>query len=141
MKNSTSIPAQLPPAEQLPRKKKSRWKLWLFMVLFVPIVLFAVYTWFVLNWSYSSGERAGYVQKLSKKGFIAKTWEGELAMVSIPGTLPEIFHFTVPSDEVAAQINTSLGKRVKLHYDQHIGIPSRVFGESEYFVSKVEIVE
>ncbi|MBX2990912.1 MAG: hypothetical protein KF749_07060 [Bacteroidetes bacterium] len=111
------------------------------MILFVPVVVFVAYTWFVINWSYSSGERAGYVQKLSKKGFIAKTWEGELAMVSIPGTLPEIFHFTVPSDEVAALINASLGKRVKLHYEQHVGIPSRVFGESEYFVTKVEIVE
>ncbi len=137
-------PGVRPPAIPEPSSKMTkrfRWKLWVFMILFVPVVLFAGYTWFVLNWSYSSGERAGYVQKLSKKGFIAKTWEGELAMVSMPGTLPEIFHFTVPSDEVAAQINASLGKRVKLHYEQHIGIPSRIFGESEYFVNKVEIVE
>lgn len=122
-------------------KKKYRWKLWLITIVFLPIVTFALYTWFVLTWSYSSGERAGYVQKLSKKGFIAKTWEGELAMVSIPGTLPEIFHFTVQSDEVAARINSSLGRRVKLMYEQHIGIPSRLFGETEYFVINVEVVE
>lgn len=129
----------IPPAE--PKKKKFRWKLWLFLTLLTPVVLFVLYTWFVLTWSYSTGERAGYVQKLSKKGFIAKTWEGELAMVSMPGTLPEIFYFTVPSDHVAAEINASLGKRVRLHYEQHIGVPLKVFGESEYFVTKVEVVE
>jgi hypothetical protein len=124
-----------------PTKRKFRWKLWLFVTLATPILLFTTYTWFVLTWSYSSGERAGYVQKLSKKGFIAKTWEGELAMVSMPGTMPEIFHFTVPDDEVAGQINASLGKRVKLHYEQHIGVPTKFFGESEYFVTGVEVVE
>jgi hypothetical protein len=129
------------PASEPTKKKRIRWRLWLFIVLITPIVLFGLYTWFVLTWSYSSGERAGYVQKLSKKGFIAKTWEGELAMVSMPGTLPEIFHFTVPSDEVAAQINATLGKRVRLHYEQHIGVPTRLFGESEYFVTRVELVE
>jgi hypothetical protein len=129
------------PASEPTKKKRIRWRLWLFIALITPIVLFGLYTWFVLTWSYSSGERAGYVQKLSKKGFIAKTWEGELAMVSMPGTLPEIFHFTVPSDEVAAQINATLGKRVRLHYEQHIGVPTRLFGESEYFVTRVELVE
>lgn len=121
--------------------QKSRWKFWLFSVLMTPLVLFVVYTWFVLTWSYSSGERAGYVQKLSKKGFIVKTWEGELAMVSIPGTLPEIFRFTVREDSIAAKINTSLGKRVRLHYEQHIGVPTTLFGETEYFVTNVEVVE
>lgn len=111
------------------------------MLLFMPVVMFVSYTWFVLTWSYSSGERAGYVQKFSKKGFIVKTWEGELAMVSLPGTLPEIFYFTVPSDEVAAKINASLGKRVRLHYEQHIGVPTKLFGESEYFVTDVTVVE
>lgn len=107
----------------------------------MPIIAFIAYTWFVLTWSYSTGERAGYVQKLSKKGFIAKTWEGELAMVSMPGQAPEIFFFTVPSDSVAEKINASLGKRVKLKYEQHIGVPSRLFGETEYFVTDVIVVE
>lgn len=131
---------QTPPPASV-QKKKSRWKFWLFTILFAPLLLFAVYTWFVLSWSYSTGERAGYVQKLSKKGFIAKTWEGELAMVSLPGTLPQIFSFTVPDDAVAAEINSTLGKRVKITYEQHIGVPTRLFGETEYFVTKVEIVE
>lgn len=131
----------IPPAGTQPKKKKFRWKLWLSVVLITPVLAPAAYTWFVLTWSYSSGERAGYVQKLSKKGFIVKTWEGELAMVPLPGTLPEIFHFTVPDDSVAVRINSTLGKRVKLHYEQHIGVPSKFFGESEYFVRHVEVIE
>ena len=130
-----------PPAQTPKPRKRFRWKLWLFIVLISPVVFVSLYTWFVLTWSYSTGERAGYVQKLSKKGFIAKTWEGELAMVSMPGTLPEIFYFTVPSNEVADKINASLGKRVKLSYEQHIGVPTKLFGESEYFVVNVVIVE
>ena len=126
---------------QPPKKKRSKWKFVLSGILLVPILLFTLYTWVVLTWSYSTGERAGYVQKLSKKGFIAKTWEGELAMVSMPGTMPEIFYFTVPTDSIAVQINASLGKRVKLHYEQHIGVPSRLFGETEYFITKAEVVE
>jgi hypothetical protein len=122
-------------------KKRSKWKYGLGAVIFFPILLFIVYTWFVLTWSYSTGERAGYVQKLSKKGFVVKTWEGELALVSMPGQAPEIFLFTVPNDEVASKINDSLGKRVKLHYEQHIGIPSRLFGETEYFITDVAVVE
>ena len=94
-----------------------------------------------MNYVYSSGERAGYVQKLSKKGWVCKTWEGELAMVSLPGTLPEIFAFTVPDDNVAEQINQSLGKRVTLTYEQHLGIPTSCFGETGYFIKKVRLVE
>lgn len=124
-----------------PKKKRSKWKYGLGGILILPIVVFVLYTWFVLSWSYSTGERAGYVQKLSKKGFLVKTWEGELAMVSMPGQAPEIFFFTVPADSVASKINGSLGRRVKLQYEQHIGVPSKLFGETEYFITDVTVVE
>src|SRR5438445_3950537 len=110
-------------------------------VIAAPILAFALYTFSALNWSYSSGERAGYVQKFSKKGWICKTWEGELALVSIPGTMSEKFYFTVREDSVAARINQSLGKRVALSYKQHMGIPTSCFGETEYFVAGVKVVE
>ena len=110
-------------------------------VLAAPILLFVLYTWSALAWSYSEGERAGYVQKLSKKGWLCKTWEGELAMVSIPGTMPEKFYFTVRDNAVAARINASLGKRVALAYAQHKGVPTSCFGETEYFVRDVRVVE
>ena len=116
-------------------------KLVMAAVVLVPIVLFGLYTWSALTWSYSKGERAGYVQKFSKKGWICKTWEGELAIVSIPGTMSEKFFFSVRDDAVAARINESMGKRVKLTYEQHMGIPTTCFGETEYFVVDVKVVE
>ena len=81
------------------------------------------------------------MQKFSKKGWICKTWEGELAMVSIPGTMPEKFYFTVRDDAVAARINRNIGRRVALSYEQHKGVPMRCFGETEYFVTNVRVVE
>ena len=110
-------------------------------ILLTPIVLFVLYTWSALRWSYSEGERAGYVQKFSKKGWICKTWEGELAIVSIPGTMSEKFNFTVRDDGVAERINQSLGKRVAISYQQHKGVPTTCFGETEYYVVAVRVVE
>ena len=109
-------------------------KLIIAAVVIVPLIVFALYTWSALTWTYSSGERAGYVQKFSKKGWICKTWEGELALVSIPGTMSEKFYFTVREDSVAARINQSLGKRVALSYKQHMGIPTK------YSVSPKQLV-
>jgi hypothetical protein len=122
---------------QLSRKAK----LIIAAVVVVPIVVFALYTWSALNWSYSQGERAGYVQKFSRKGWVCKTWEGELAMVNIPGSLTEKFQFTVRDDRIADYINASLGKRVALSYEQHVGIPTTCFGETQYFVTAVRVVE
>src|SRR2546426_7342194 len=84
---------------------------------------------------------AGYVQKFSKKGWICKTWEGELAMVALPGAMPEMFYFTVRHDSVAALVNAALGRRVALAYEQHKGLPTRCFGETEYFVTSVKAVD
>ena len=110
--------------------------------LLVVVVLGLVgFTWITLHWSYSEGERAGYVQKLSKKGFFCKTWEGEMAMVTMPGTVAEKFLFTVPTDAIAARLNASVGKRVALHYQQHRWIPTSCFGETEYFVTDVRVTE
>ena len=110
-------------------------------ILALALLLFIAYTWLVLSWSYSSGERAGYVQKFSHKGFLCKTWEGEMALVSMPGTVAEKFYFTVRDDQVAQQINGSIGKRVALSYEQHIGVPSSCFGETGYFVGAVKVVD
>jgi len=109
-------------------------------VIVIVVLLLAAYLWLVLHWSYSDGERAGYVQKFSRKGWLCKTWEGDLAMVNLPGQPAEIFSFSVRDDAVAAQINAEMGKRVALHYDQHVGIPTNCFGETSYFVSDVRAV-
>jgi len=109
--------------------------------LVIVLALFSAYTWLSLSWSYSTGERAGYVQKFSHKGFVCKTWEGELAIISIPGTLSEKFYFSVMDDDIASKVNKSLGKKVSLTYEQHIGVPSNCFGETQYFVTDVHVIE
>lgn len=114
---------------------------WFLGFIITSILLFTTYTWLTLHWSYSSGERAGYVQKFSHKGWLCKTWEGELAMVSMPGTMSEKFQFSVTDDAVSDKINKNLGKRVSLTYEQHVGVPSTCFAETQYFVTDVRVVE
>jgi hypothetical protein len=100
-------------------------------------VLFALYVWFTLSWSYSEGERAGYLQKLSRKGWLCKTWEGEILLSSMPGAIPERFAFTVRDPNVVQQMQKLMGQRVQITYSQHKGVPTSCFGETEYFVDKV----
>lgn len=129
-------PMQLP--VQLPAKRK---------VIFYAVaaiggivLLFAAYTWLTLSWSYSSGDRSGFMQKLSKKGWICKSWEGELTLVALPGSMPEKFLFTVRDPDLVPKINASMGKRVTLAYEQHKGVPISCFGETEYFAVGVKEV-
>ena len=110
-------------------------------IILVPLLGFGLWTWSALTWSFSEGERAGYVQKFSKRGWVCKTWEGELAMVNVPGALQEKFQFTVRDDLVAQHLTSSMGKRVTLSYKQHKGVPTTCFGETEYFVYAVKVLE
>jgi hypothetical protein len=112
----------------------------LLVILLVPALVFGTWSWVTLNYSYSKGERAGYVQKLSKKGWVCKTWEGELAMANLPGTMPEIFRFSVRNDSVARILEKNVGKRVSLTYDQHRGVPTSCFAETEYYITNVRLV-
>lgn len=107
--------------------------------LLVITALAAAWFWAAWNWSYSSGERAGWVQKFSNKGWICKTWEGELALVSLPGSTTEKFFFTVHDEAVAAQISKYIGKRVALHYEEKMGLPTECFGETRHFVKGVTL--
>ncbi|HEU4851864.1 MAG TPA: hypothetical protein VFT37_06895 [Telluria sp.] len=107
------------------------------IVILAAAALFALYAWFTLSWSYSTGERAGYLQKFSQRGWLCKTWEGEILMATMPGAIPERFPFTVRDDAVARQLSAAIGQRVVLTYAQHKGIPTTCFGDTEYFVEKV----
>ena len=136
--DAPATPVPDAPAPPAPVKKKHRsWLIVLFAVLLVPIVIVVLWVWVSLGYAYSSGERAGYVQKISKKGWVCKTWEGELAMANLPGTMPQIFAFTVRNDSIAKVIEQNAGKQVSLSYDQHRGVPTTCFGETEYFVTGV----
>jgi hypothetical protein len=111
------------------------------ILLVSAIALFSLYVYMALNWSYSSGERAGFLQKVSHKGWICKTWEGELSLVAMPGSAPEKFLFTVRDEAVAQKVSAAAGKRVTLNYEQHKGLPSSCFGDTEYFVVDVKEIE
>ena len=110
------------------------------LALLVFALAVAAYFAVVLNWSYSSGERAGWIQKLSDKGWVCKTWEGELALVSMPGSATvEKFLFTVSDPRVAAELVKVMGKRVTLHYEEKVGLPTSCFGETRHYVTKVSV--
>jgi hypothetical protein len=118
--------------------RKHHWRLIAVLVLIVlPIFLITCWVLITRFYAYSSGERAGFVQKFSQKGWLCKTWEGELAQTTQPGVPPLIWDFTVKNDSIANAINAQIGKRVALHYRQHKGIPTSCLGETEYFVDGV----
>src|SRR5262249_1646530 len=103
-------------------------------------LVFVIWAAIALNFSYSAGTRAGFMQKISKRGWICKTWEGDLQVVAIPGAAPEVFHFTVRSDSIAAELDKLAGKQVSISYQQHTGLPGSCFGDTEYFVTGVRPV-
>jgi len=116
-----------------------RFGLFFVAFLMIGILLFAGYIWLTLHWSYSDGERAGFIQKFSKRGWVCKTWEGELLLTTLPGVVPEKFEFTVRDDAIADQVSAAAGKRVVLTYSQHKGVLGSCFGDTEYYVEKVTV--
>jgi hypothetical protein len=136
----TPPPADAPAPPVPVKKKRNKLVIALFVLLLIPAVIIALWIWVALGYTYASGERAGYVQKISKKGWVCKTWEGELAMANLPGTMPQIFSFTVRTDSIANLLEKNIGKQVSITYEQHRGIPTTCFGETEYFVTRVQRV-
>ena len=110
------------------------------LVVILPIAAMFLWSVIALNYSYSDGDRAGYVQKFSKKGWVCKTWEGNLSMINIPGAAPEQWDFTVRDDSIAQIISGYMGKQVSLHYTEHPGVPTSCFGETQYYVTGVRLV-
>jgi hypothetical protein len=132
--------ASSPPPTARPGRFLRRFVKGVLLFTFLVVTLAALYLWLASHWSYSAGERAGYVQKFSKKGWVCRTWEGEIAMANLPGAMPEVFSFTVQDDAVAADINRLLGARVVLSYEQHLGLP-HCFGDTGYWVTGVRRAE
>jgi len=101
----------------------------------------ALYTFAALSISYSDGDRAGVLQKFSRKGWICKTYEGDLAMSPQPGMAPVIWPFSIRDEAVVEKVREAQGKRVVLHYKEHRGVPTDCFGETQYHVDDVRIIE
>lgn len=136
-----SEPPRVEPVE--PRRSffRRHWgKLAIFGLLVLPALVFTIWAGITLSYSYSDGERVGYVQKLSRKGWLCKTWEGELQLSNIPGSAPILFQFSVRSDSLARAIQEMAGRQVAIYYEQHVAVPSDCFGETEYFVTAVRDV-
>ncbi len=144
MATENPTPVPVPPAEPAGAPRLARFlrrvRNTLLVLALLVVGLAALYLFAATHWSYASGERAGYVQKFSKKGWVCKTWEGEIAMANLPGAMPELFAFTVRDDAVAAEVNRQLGARVVLSYEQHLGLPD-CFGETQYWVNGVRRAE
>jgi len=134
---TTETPTPTAPAAVPAHKKRNKALIILLILILVPAVVIALWIWVALGYSYSNGQRAGYLQKISKKGWLCKTWEGEIAMTPLPGATPQYFSFTVRNDSLARVLEQNAGKQVSLTYDQHRGIPTSCFGETEYFVTAV----
>lgn len=139
MTESVTPPPEADPAPRRGRSRKTRAVL--IGLLLSPFLLFGLYTMLVLSWSYSDGLRSGILQKFSRKGYVCKTWEGELAMTTVPGVAPTLWTFSVRDDRVADQISAAIGKRVALHYKEHRGVPTSCFGTTNYFVDSVKVGE
>ena len=128
------MPTKITPPQTRRRHSFGRFFIGAIVTLLALAALWMVIAW---NWNFSEGERAGWVQKFSKKGWVCKTWEGEIALVSMPGAIPEKFEFTVLDDAVAEKINRYMGQRVALTYAQKVGLPTSCFGDTRYYVSAV----
>lgn len=122
---------------------RPRRRLWLLLagLLVLPALLFTLYVGAMFAFSYSEGERAGILQKFSRKGWVCKTYEGELAMSIVPGVTPTIWEFTVRDEQVVPRLNAAIGKRVVLHYSEHRGVPTTCFGHTPYYVDSVAPME
>jgi hypothetical protein len=142
--SDTPVPpaGEAAPAPPAPAPRKRWWHHWraiLIGIVVTPVLLFAAYTFIAVNWSYSDGERAGTLQKFSRKGWLCKTWEGELMQPTAPGVAPTIWDFTVRDDETARRVESGLGARIVLHYKEHRGVPTSCFGDTRYWVDRVRI--
>ena len=114
-------------------RRRGRFGRILLIALVLVVLLVALWTWFSLSWAYSEGERAGVLQKFSKKGWICKTYEGELALYVVGGVAPQIWYFSTRDEKLAQQLATSVGDQIRLHYSEHRGVPTSCFAETPYF--------
>jgi hypothetical protein len=113
----------------------------LLMLIVVAVAGIGLWTWLTLSWAYSDGERAGVLQKFSRKGWVCKTQEGEIAQYLVAGISPQMWLFSVRDKTVAAQLDKAVGHRVQLHYTEHPGVPSSCFADTRYFVDRVVVTD
>jgi hypothetical protein len=119
-----------------PRFRFGRILLWLTLIVVAAIGLWTAFT---LSWAYSEGDRAGVLQKFSRKGWLCKTYEGELALYIVGGVAPQIWQFSTRDEELAKKLASAVGKNIQLHYTEHRGVPTQCFAETPYFARSFQI--
>jgi hypothetical protein len=112
----------------------------LLIAVLLVLVIGGLWTWFSLSWAYSDGERAGVLQKFSRKGWVCKTYEGELAMYVVGGVAPQIWYFSTRDPKVAEALTKAVGQQISVHYSEHRGVPTNCFAETPYFVESFTVV-
>lgn len=123
-----------------PPPRRLRWKRWLSLVVLGTVFVAGLYTWVALHWDYSNGNRSGMLQKFSRRGWICKTYEGELWQSVVANVAPNIWYFSVREPHIARQLDSVVGKQVRLHYTEHRGVPTTCFGDTSYYVDSVTVV-
>ena len=104
------------------------------MVLVILGLIFCVY-WFFFN-KYANGERTGVLIKITHKGNIFKTDEGEMWLSCRQMTNPEKFYFSVTNDSIATELKNLQDECVQLTYTQYRAtLPWR--GDAKYIVTGV----
>ena len=124
-----------PPVQ--PRRRGFR--AWFWGLLALAVLLGALYTAFMLWYPYSEGERAGVLQKFSHRGWICKTYEGELALYVVGGVAPQIWHFSARDADIVRQLRDAVGRQVRIQYEEHRGLPTDCFGETAYFAKSLDV--
>jgi hypothetical protein len=125
---------------QTPLQLKRRLGVIIGAVLLVPIALFALWIWITLSWSYSEGDRGGVLQKFSRKGWICKTYEGEVAQYVVRGVAPQIWYFTTRDEKLADSMAKAVGQNIQIHYTEHRGVPTSCFGDTPYYADSFIVV-
>ena len=122
------------------RRPSGRFGRFLVIVMLLAIAGAGLWTWLSLSWAYSDGTRAGVLQKFSRRGWICKTEEGELAQYVVAGVSPQIWLFSVRDRKLGAQLEKLVGERVQIHYTEHSGVPTSCFADTRYFVDRVTLI-
>ena len=116
------------------------WRRSLLLVLGAVLLILALYSWLALHWDYSNGYRSGTLQKFSSRGWVCKTYEGELWQSMAANLNQKIWEFSVRDDGVARALDSLVGKGVRVHYTEHRGVPSSCFADTRYYVDSVVVV-
>ncbi|HKE95858.1 MAG TPA: hypothetical protein VKB34_16190 [Povalibacter sp.] len=125
--------------EIIPRRTSSFGRFML-IALGALILSFTLWTWFALSYAYSRGDRAGVLLKFSQKGWICKTYEGQLALYVVGGVAPQLWDFSTRDEELAKRLAAAVGQEIQLHYSEHRGVPTSCFGETPYFADNFTVV-